>query len=104
MWWRITGVCVRAILGMDWWGKGDKEVLCVCAEVNQGSCAVGSGCSSPATAGGDGGVAASGVLVAGVAYVPKLPAQKEERGVVMLTEGWNGLMRPCRVVGDEVRW
>jgi hypothetical protein len=38
-----------------------------------------------------------------VAYGPKLPAQKEERRVVMLTEGRNGLMRPCRVVGDEVR-
>ena len=65
VWRRITGVRVRAILGMDWWGKGDREVLRVCAEVNQGSCVVGSGCSSPATAGG---VAANGALAPRAAY------------------------------------
>jgi hypothetical protein len=65
VWRRITGVCVRAILGMDWWGKGDREVLRVCAEVNQGSCVVGSGCSSPATAGG---AAANGALAPRAAY------------------------------------
>ena len=44
----------------------------------------------------------SGVPHAKVAYVSYLPAQKKGRVVVMLTEGRNGLVRPCRADGDDV--